>query len=210
MNTIYAIIESFLKSFVFSLLLCIFWGYFTISHLEALLTKFDFIELQWLIYNVLISLLFLIRERPSVVSMNLSHWAIALFTSFSGFFFARESVVNNSMILLTSEALLSSSILLGICSACILGRSYDFAPALRQVKTSFVFQVVRHPMYLSSIVIKLGYILKYPSVFNILLLILVIILYDKRAKYEELVMSKSDLYKNYLQKVRYRFIPLVY
>ena len=203
-------IESLLKSFTFSLFLCLFWGYFTFGHLRELLKTFDFMELLWLVYNVLISLLFLLRERPVVVSMNLFHWVIALLTSFSGFFFIRENIVSNAMILLTSEILLSASILLGICSAFILGRSYDFLPALRQVKTGFIFKIVRHPMYLSSIIIKLGYILKNPSIYNVLLFVLVVILYDKRAKYEENVMSHSDLYNDYLQKVRYRFIPGVY
>lgn len=203
-------IESFIKSFTFSLFLCLFWGYFTFGHIKSLLATFDFIELLWLVYNVLISLLFLLRERPVAVSMNLFHWVIALLTSFSGFFFIRESVVSNSMIILASEVLLSSSILLGLSSAVILGRSYDFLPALRQVKTEFVFKMVRHPMYLSSIIIKLGYVLKHPSIYNVLLFAFIAILYDKRAKHEEKVMSHSDLYKDYLQEVRYRFVPGIY
>ncbi len=65
-------------------------------------------------------------------------------------------------------------------------------------------------MYLSSIIIKLGYTLKNPSVYNILLLAVVIILYDKRAKYEEGIMSNDNSYVEYLQQVKYRFIPGIY
>ena len=65
-------------------------------------------------------------------------------------------------------------------------------------------------MYLSSIIIKLGYALKNPSVYNILFLAVVIILYDRRAKYEEDIMSHDNSYVDYLQQVKYRFIPGIY
>lgn len=95
-------------------------------------------------------------------------------------------------------------------TAFILGRSYDFLPALRRVKTQYLYKIVRHPMYLSSIIIKLGYVLKNPSVYNVLLLAVVVILYDRRAKYEEDIMSHDNLYVDYLQQVKYRFVPGVY
>lgn len=203
-------VESFLKSRAFSFLLFLFWGYFTSIHVRTLLKGFDFTELLWLIYNVTISLLFLIRVRPSVVSMNPIHWAVALITSFSGFFFLRENANSNTALLFTANAIVVFAILLGIVTAFILGRSYDFLPALRRVRTQYVYQIIRHPMYLSSIIIKLGYVLKNPSLYNVLLVAVVILLYDKRAKYEEDTMSHDNAYVDYMHRVRYRFIPGVY
>jgi protein-S-isoprenylcysteine O-methyltransferase Ste14 len=83
-------------------------------------------------------------------------------------------------------------------------------PALRYVKTKLVYQFVRHPMYLSSIIIKLGYVMNNPSIYNVLLLMVIIVLYDKRARYEEDIMSHNSSYVEYLQQVKYRFIPGVY
>lgn len=65
-------------------------------------------------------------------------------------------------------------------------------------------------MYLSSIAIKLGYVLKNPSIYNIVLLAIVTLLYDRRAKDEEDIMSQSDVYASYLKEVKYRFIPGLY
>lgn len=203
-------IESFLKSFTFSLLLCLFWASFTFIHTRALLKGFDFTEFLWFIYNVTISLLFLIRVRPSVVSMNLIHWSVALITSFCGFFFVREAANRNPILLFTADALILFALFLGIVAALILGRSYDFLPALRRVKTKFAYHIVRHPMYLSSIIIKVGYVLKNPSFYNAMLALLIIVLYDKRAKYEEDIMSHDNSYVDYLQKVKYRFILGIY
>jgi hypothetical protein len=41
-------------------------------------------------------------------------------------------------------------------------------------------------------------------------LILVVVLYDRRAKYEEDILSHDRLYAEYLQRVKYRFVPGVY
>ena len=203
-------IEAFLKSLTFSILLCLFWGFFTLNNALTVIRSFDFVELLWLIYNATISLLFLIRTRPLVVSMNPVHWAVALVTSFSGFFFLRVDTNENSVLFFTAKVLIVSALFLAIASSFILGRSYDFLPALRNVKTQYLYQIVRHPMYLSSIIIKLGYVLKNPSIYNILLSAMIIFLYDKRAGYEEEIMSHNDSYVNYLQRVKYRFIPGVY
>jgi protein-S-isoprenylcysteine O-methyltransferase Ste14 len=135
---------------------------------------------------------------------------VALITSFSGFFFSRVDTNENPLLSLTADTLIIFAVFLGIVTALILGRSYDFLPALRYVKTKFVYQFVRHPMYLSSIIIKLGYVLKNPSIYNILLSAVIIVLYDKRAKYEEEIMSHSNSYVEYLQQVKYRFIPGIY
>ena len=203
-------IESFLKSFTFSFLLFLFWGYFCLTGIQTLLKGFDFIQSLWLIYNVTISLLFLIRVRPTVVSMNPAHWIVALITSFSGFFFSGTGANHNSVLLFMADSLIIFAVLGGIMTAFILGRSYDFLPALRGVKTQYLYKIVRHPMYLSSIIIKLGYALKNPSVYNLLLLAVVIILYDRRAKYEEDIMSHDNSYVDYLQQVKYRFVPGIY
>jgi hypothetical protein len=194
-------IESFLKSVAFNVLLCLVWGTFSVFHGERLLHEFDLTELLWFVYNVTVSLLFLVRVRPSIVSMNLVHWVVALVTSFSGFFFSNQGANTGPVQSSLANLLTVSAILLGIGTAIILGRSYDFLPAVRQLKTQ---------LYLSSIAIKLAYVLKNPSIYNACLLVIFTVLYDRRAKYEEEIMSRSDSYVHYCQKVKYRFIPRLY
>jgi len=112
--------------------------------------------------------------------------------------------------LFTANTIAIAAILLGIVTAFILGRSYDFLPASRRVRIRYVYQIIRHPMYLSSIIIKLGYVLKNPSLYNVLLVVVVIVLYDRRARYEEDTMSHDNSYVDYMHQVKYRFIPGVY
>ena len=202
-------IESFLKSFAFSLLLCLYVGFSAVTRTRSLLDEFELIEFLRLIYCVAASLFFLIRIKPSLVSMNPVHWIVALITSFSAHFFIRE---DSSAFFLqdTAYALVILAHLIGLPAIFTLGRSFGLFPALRKVKTKYVYQFVRHPMYLASIFFKLGYVLKNPSVYNVLLLAVVVVLYDRRAKYEEDIMSYDNSYVDYLQQVKYRFVPGIY
>ncbi len=75
---------------------------------------------------------------------------------------------------------------------------------------SAVIQIVRHPIYLSALLLRLGYVLKNPSLYNVALLLVVAVLYDRRAKYEEDILSHDHSYAEYRQQVRYRFVPGIY
>lgn len=113
-------------------------------------------------------------------------------------------------LLLAGDTLIGAGVLLGLAAALVLGRSFDVFPALRHVKTQYVYRIVRHPIYLSALVLRLGYLLKNPSIYNAVLLMIVAVLYDRRAKYEEGILSHDRSYVDYLQQVKYRFVPGVY
>ena len=202
-----ATVERILKSFAFSALLFLLWGTLSVLDIKSLRPPPAPIELLWTVYNVLISLLFLIRRRPSVVSMDAVHWTVALLTSFSGFVLSKGPENPHRALAAAGDVMIIAGLLLGIASAVVLGRSYDVLPALRGVSTALVYRAVRHPMYLSSITIKSGYVLRHPSWYNVGLLLIVVLLYLKRAMYEEEVMMHDHRYVDYMKRVRHRFIP---
>ena len=202
--------ERILKSFGFSLALFLFWGSLTAWRTRGLVEHFGPIECAWLIYNATSSVLFLIRSRPSIVSMNPVHWIVALVTSFSGFVFKRYGVEPLPIWAVMSDTLIFLGLVLGGAAALALGRSYDFLPALRGVQAKWVYEVIRHPMYLSSIAIRLGYLVRHFSVYNLAVFVVTAWLYDKRAAFEEAIMRNDPRYRDYAQKVRSRFLPGIY
>jgi protein-S-isoprenylcysteine O-methyltransferase Ste14 len=205
-----SLIDRILKSFGFSLFLFLVWGTITVRKAIPLLERFTWFECLWLFYNASISILFLIRSRPSVVSRNPWHWLVALMTSFSGLFFIKYDLEILPLWLKASDGLIFVGLFVGGVSAVTLGRSYDFLPALRGVQTQWLYEIIRHPMYLSSILIRLGYLVKNFSSYNMALFAVMVWLYDKRAKYEEGIMQNSPRYQAYMKKVRFRFLPKVY
>jgi protein-S-isoprenylcysteine O-methyltransferase Ste14 len=217
-------IEQFLKSFAFTLLCFLIWGALSISHIRRLIAKPSPMEAVWVSYNMLIAVLFLIRARPSHVSTNPLHWAVALITSFSGFFFRAEpsAAVGENQVecvpLLCARwwgdphAIIADSfILIGLLGSGLAGlalrRNYDFLPAVRGLSTDSLYRFVRHPMYLFSLLIRLGYVVKHPLAYNMMVYAALIALYVLRAHFEEQVMSLEPRYADYVRRVRYRFLP---
>ncbi len=75
---------------------------------------------------------------------------------------------------------------------------------------SGIYGYIRHPMYLSVAVMMIGMVLYNISVINILLYVLLIIsIYLKATKEEELWCIKSEEYKIYKQKTK-AFIPFIF
>ena len=65
-------------------------------------------------------------------------------------------------------------------------------------------------MYLSSILIRLGYLSAHTSIYNTAVFAVMVWLYVKRVHYEENIMQQDDRYIEYMQHVRYRFLPGIY
>ena len=166
-------------------------------------------EVVWLVYVATFAVLFLVRTRPKAVSLNLLHWLVALLASFSGLFFEKDSAG-----IVGTQVVANGLILLGVAgswtAALALRRSYDFLPALRGVTTDWLFRFIRHPTYVSSILVRFGYLGLHASMSNAAVFAVMVWLYVKRVDYEEDIMQQDERYIEYMRQVRYRFLSGIY
>lgn len=65
-------------------------------------------------------------------------------------------------------------------------------------------------MYASDILLRIGYILSHLSAFNTAVVVLSSTCYVCRALLEERFLGKQPEYREYMLKVRYRFIPYLF
>jgi len=72
-----------------------------------------------------------------------------------------------------------------------------------QVITTGIFSIVRHPIYLGSILLYLGFILFSLSLLSVLVWILIIVFYYMISRYEEKLLTQrfGAVYKEYKKKV---------
>lgn len=202
-------IRRIVSSFGFSVALAVLWAGLTWGHIKALFANFTWTEFLFVLHSEAIVVLFLIRRRPSVISLDPVHWVVALITSFAGLFLSRTTGAP-AFAVAAGNALIAVGLLTGTLAGIQLGRCYDFIPALRGVATRSVYGLVRHPMYLSSMIVRLGYVLQHPSVYNTVLYIVMVWLYDRRAAFEEQIMLNDPRYQEYVRGVRFRFLPLIH
>jgi len=74
-----------------------------------------------------------------------------------------------------------------------------------------LYSIVRHPIYLFSIIMTVGTFLVFPFFWNMICAIMMIILYILKMKFEEkMLINLFPQYKNYIKRVKYRLIPFLY
>ena len=91
-----------------------------------------------------------------------------------------------------------------------LGKGFGIIAALREVKTKGPYQIVRHPLYASEILLMLPIVMQNQSWLNMLLFAVIVSCQIARIYEEERVLSLDDSYVQYKQLVPYRLIPGIF
>ena len=217
--------------FVFNIILCGFFLDFTLHEIHRSLTgesfryglawfeiywRFDWLNADWTritaldisfrTQNVIMALMILFRSYHREVSKNYLHQLVALGAFFSG---ALIPGVGEGLKGIGAGVAITAN-LIGIASLFSLNRSFGILIARREIKTGGLYNIVRHPMYCSDILLRVGFVIGYFSWLNLGLVLVSSALYVLRARLEEGFLAKTPEYENYMKKVKYRFIPGVY
>jgi len=97
-----------------------------------------------------------------------------------------------------------------ISAKVILGRSFGLIAANRGIKVTGPYRIVRHPMYAGYTIIHVGFLLAFPSLWNVVLYSTELVIQIGRVLREELLLSQDQCYRDYAARVRYRLIPMIF
>jgi protein-S-isoprenylcysteine O-methyltransferase Ste14 len=179
------------------------------TYKNSLAGRFDAVEVAFAAHNVVFLTVILIRRQHQAVDGNVFHQFVALVAFFSGLGF-REAATPHPAMQSAAQAIVLTAWLLSIATLVNLGRSFGILIAVRRVKTAGLYAVIRHPMYFSDILLRIGMILKWPSAANIVLFAVSTAAYVYRALLEEKFLSRTPEYREYMQRVQYRFVPGIF
>lgn len=169
----------------------------------------SFVQMAFLAHMALLLVFIVVRTRHVGIDANYFHQAIALVAFFSGLAL-RGSDTTNGTLLLSANAVGLVATVLGILTLLNLGRSFGILIALRKIKTDWLYGIIRHPMYFTDILFLLGLLLKKPSWLNLAIFTIGVSAYVYRALLEEKFLSESEEYREYMKRVKYRFIPGIF
>lgn len=99
---------------------------------------------------------------------------------------------------------------LALVSNHCLGRSFAVLPSLRTIRTTGMYRLVRHPIYLSYMIMEAGILLRHPRAYNVVVAAAGVILMLWRIRFEERILKQDEAYFRYMTTVPYRLIPHVY
>ena len=95
-------------------------------------------------------------------------------------------------------------------SRIYLGRRFGLLPANRGIVAGGPFRLVRHPIYSGWLVLTIGFLMAYPTLWNIGVILLSLPFLVWRMDLEEEHLTKDPEYRKYLAKTPYRLIPGIY
>lgn len=146
------------------------------------------------------------REPPKEVNFNLYSFLVAN-TCFLSPLLLRPTDNPQSEIGYIFQLI---GLVLGVISICALNRSVSILPSRRSIKTNSTYKLVRHPLYLSYVIGYIGYLSSNGTSYNISLLLLWSISLVLRILEEEKVLQKDSTYVEYMNKIKWRIIPLIF
>lgn len=155
------------------------------------------------------ALLFILRHPSQETSRRTIAWLAAPVGAFA-MLLARPVEHPDAGPLAVFEIVQVVGLAIAFIGLGFLGRSFGIVAALRRVKTSGVYGLVRHPIYAAYLLSYTGYVLENPSMRNVALLALSTAGQLVRIAEEERVLVGDPDYRAYRLRVRYRLIPFVY
>ncbi len=170
----------------------------------------DFTLVSFTIQSTALIIYILIRKQHKIIDSNYFHQLIALTAFFSGMVFILLPQTGGENEKLASNIIIFISNVLGVLTIINLGKSFGILIAVREVKTGGLYSIVRHPMYGTDILLRIGFVISHFTWMSVLLMIISISCYLYRAILEERLLSTQDEYKQYMKKVKYRLIPYIF
>jgi protein-S-isoprenylcysteine O-methyltransferase Ste14 len=172
--------------------------------------RLGFIEISFMVQNALWIAMVLVRRQHLAVDRNVFNQIVALTAFFSGLAMPMASRTGTPLAMDVSGCLLLAANVLGAVTVLNLGRSFGILIAMRGVRTGGLYRLIRHPMYATDILLRVGYIVSHFSLPNLGIVLASAACYVYRAVQEEKFLSQWPEYREYREKVRYRFIPGVF
>lgn len=172
--------------------------------------RLDYVEIAFAVQNVIMVSLLLIRRHHRAVERSVLSQAVAVAAFCSGALFMGQPATGGALALEISKGVIFAANVLGIVTLVNLGRSFGILIAFREIKTRGLYGFVRHPMYGTDILLRIGFLISHLSWVTASVFVLSTGCYVLRAVLEERFLRRQPEYTEYMGRVRYRFIPFLF
>lgn len=206
MNTLTAMLQSRWAHIFSGVFLALIYGLFAYAHMLRFLNTHEWPLLFFCFSETLIVAFYIFRSKPKTISINPLDWIIAMGGTFSPLFLrpAAWGILPMANIAIITGAFFQ------ILSIMSLNRSFALVAANREIKTAWMYRIVRHPLYASYCLIFTGYVLTNTTRVNLLIYLIAMGFLCTRIFREEKHLALDPLYREYMLKVRYRLIPFIF
>ncbi len=164
------------------------------------------VNIIFLISQVLLVAMITFRQTATRISARGADWLVAFGGTFLPLVVRNGSGAGMGL----GGVLMLVGFAVAFSSQLSLRRSLGVVAANRGVKTSGLYGLVRHPMYLGYFLTQVGFLLANPTGWNAAIFAIWVGCHVYRIRAEERLLSEDLDYQAFTRRVHYRLIPLVY
>ena len=180
------------------------WGVMRLTACEPI-DRWTVPQLVPVVIHVVVGILFLTRRSSLLRADNLT--LACCLPSFIAGGMAMKLAPDSHLWSVLAQAVFAIGGLGTTVGLISLGKSFAVFPALRTIVTGGPFKLIRHPIYFSELLMILGCCLAMASAWRWPILAFAIATIVVRIIWEERVLSNSQAYLDFCQKVRWRLVP---
>lgn len=190
----------------------IMFGFFAVRMYLNFTFTYSIPVLLLLIAEILPVILVIFRKwsNSPVMSTNPSDWFLALVAANAPLLAAPGETPGTIIPQAMCSLILVCGFLIQISAKIILWRSFGVVPAAREIKVRGPYRFVRHPMYAGYIIQHIGFLLAYPTLWNLAVYSGALVAQVARILREERILNGQPLYRQFSSLVRYRLLPGVF
>jgi protein-S-isoprenylcysteine O-methyltransferase Ste14 len=149
-----------------------------------------------------------IRRTPVRVTPNPWFWLLTFVATYGMFVFGTFGQTGVPLVpTIIPNILVITSAAIAIYARLSLGRSIGFVPADRGIVTRGAYAHVRHPIYTALFLSVVALTLRSYTPLNTAAAVVIVVLFVIKSIVEERFLSEDKAYAEYMQKVRWRWVP---
>lgn len=190
-----------------NLALAILFGLFALAHLNAFLLFGRASTLLVVGKESLDSLFYLTRSGARSFSRSPYAWIVGFGGTFVPVLLRPTADPVDSLV---GQILIYAGLAFQAAAMLSLRRSIGIVPANRGIRSSGLYRVVRHPLYLSYVISHAGYWICNPSAHNAGVIAAAILLQVLRIFNEERFLHRDPEYVAFAQRTRWALLPGVF
>lgn len=166
----------------------------------------------WLNYlqlaaEAIVAVLILLRRPAKDVSLNPLDWALAVGATAGPLLIRPAPHVETLGPPVIAAILMLGGLMFQIYAKLTLRRSFGVAPANRGLTVSGPYRFVRHPIYAAYLMGQIGFLLLNPTLWNLTLYSISLVLQVLRIQAEERVLAHDPGFAAFRETVRFRLVP---
>jgi len=168
----------------------------------------DFVRAITGIQTMILIITMIIRRTPVRVTPNPWFWLLAFVATYGIVTFTIFSQTGTPIVpVVIPNVTATISAATTIFARLSLGRSIGYVPANRGIMTRGAYRFVRHPVYTGMFLALVSIVLRSYTPLNLAAAVTIFILFIIKSFVEESFLREDAEYAEYMQKVRWRWLP---